>query len=74
MTFTLHTLRPGPHPHTSRDCSGNGIRFAESLCGTNVEMGRCKDTVAAARSCFARTRRGVVLPIFLPRGMHVSSE
>ena len=37
MIFTLHTSQLSPHPHTLRGCSGNGIRFAASLCGTNVE-------------------------------------
>ena len=46
-----------------------------SLCVVRNWNETCdKDTVAAARSCFARTRSGVVLPVFLPRGMHVSFE
>ena len=74
MTFTLHTLCLGPHPHTSAVVQATASDLLSLSIERTWKRNDDRNSVAAARSCVARTRRGVVLPIFLPCRMHVNSE
>ena len=70
--FAPYDLLATLTPHTAVHATASdllGLCLVRNWNGTYD-----KDTVAAARCCFARTRSGVVLPVFLPRGMHVSFE